>query len=204
MSRYSPRARLTNTISTAAVVNWFGNQFIAIPGNYESIATQTVGSGGAASVTFSDIPQTYTHLEIRGISRLTAAAAYPIIRPNNDSNAANFTLHQTYGNGSAVNQYATGTGTLGGAYVWYGATSGEGANVFGPGIISILDYRDTNKYKTLVGISGFDNNGSTTGYVFRASSLWLNTSAITSITIAAQTGNLAQYSRFALYGIKSA
>lgn len=204
MSRYSPRARLTNTTSTAAVANWFGNQFVLIQGNYESIATQTVGSGGTASVTFSSIPQTYTHLEIRGLSRLTAAAAYPVLTFNSDSSSANYTLHQTYGNGSTVSQYATGTGTLGGAYIWYGATSGEGANVLGPGMLSILDYTNTSKYKTAVGSSGFNNNGTTTGYLFRSSALWLNTSAITSITITAQTGNLAQYSKFALYGIKSA
>jgi hypothetical protein len=42
----------------------------AITGNlvttsYESIETVTVGSGGSATVTFSSIPATYTHLQIK-------------------------------------------------------------------------------------------------------------------------------------------
>jgi hypothetical protein len=46
----------------------------AITGNlvttsYESIATVTVGGGGAATVAFTSIPATYTHLQIRGIGR---------------------------------------------------------------------------------------------------------------------------------------
>lgn len=204
MSRYSPRARLTNTTSTAAVANWFGNQFVALPpGSFESIATQTVGAGGAASVTFSSIPQTYKHLQIRGISRLTANSAYPIVRPNNDSSTANYTLHQMYGNGSSVQWYTSATGTFAGAYVFYGSGSNEPANCFGAGVINILDYTDTNKYKTLTGLSGQESNTSTS-YVFYSSSLWLSTSAITSITLAAASGNLAQYTTFALYGIKGA
>lgn len=33
--------------------------------DYDSIATTTVGAGGAASITFSSIPSTYQHLQIR-------------------------------------------------------------------------------------------------------------------------------------------
>jgi hypothetical protein len=205
MSRYSPRARLTNTASTSAVANWFGNQFVNFtPGAFESIATSSVGSGGTTSITFSSIPGTYSHLQIRGISKIDQNYAYPIIRPNNDSSTANYTLHQMYGNGSAISTYSTGTGSLAGAYAYYGATSTSNANVFGPGVITIMDYANTNKYKTLIGLTGFDDNGSTTGYSFVSSSLWLSTSAITSITIVPQGGKLSQYSHFALYGIKAA
>lgn len=176
----------------------------ATSNSYESIATQTVGAGGAASVTFSSIPQTYTHLEIRGISRTASTGTYAIFRPNGDANTANYTLHMMYGNGSAVTPYTSASGVFDGAYVWYGSASSGMANYFGPGVVTILDYKNTSKYKTLDCISGTDNNGASVGYVFRASSAWLNTAAITSLTIVGQSGNLAEYSTFALYGIKSA
>ena len=36
---------------------------------YDSIATVVVGSGGASSITFSSVPSTYKHLQIRFIAR---------------------------------------------------------------------------------------------------------------------------------------
>jgi hypothetical protein len=37
--------------------------------SYESIAVSTVGSGGASSVSFTSIPGTYSHLQIRYLGR---------------------------------------------------------------------------------------------------------------------------------------
>ena len=59
------RSLKTGQFSRSALV---GNPVI-MPGSYESIATVTVGSGGAASVEFTSIPSTYTHLQIRAIVR---------------------------------------------------------------------------------------------------------------------------------------
>jgi hypothetical protein len=41
---------------------------LAAVGDYESIATVSVGGGGAADVEFTSIPGTYTHLQIRALS----------------------------------------------------------------------------------------------------------------------------------------
>jgi hypothetical protein len=50
-----------------------------------------------------------------------------------------------------------------------------------------------------------NNNGGTNEYIRFMSGLWMSTSAISSITLYPQpTGSLAQYSSFALYGIKGA
>ena len=76
------------------------------------------------------------------------------------------------------------------------------ANAFGVTIIDILDYANTNKYKTFRSLVGSDTND-TNGAVGLASGSWRSTSAITSITLSNNvSGNLAQYSSFALYGIK--
>jgi hypothetical protein len=72
-------------------------------------------------------------------------------------------------------------------------------------IIDILDYANTNKYKTYRALTGIDKNGS--GSIQLTSGVWRNTTAITSITITPQsntspTNQFQQYSQFALYGIK--
>ena len=170
------------------------------PGAFDSLATTTVGAGGAASVTFSSIPSGYTHLQIRAISRTTSTGVNAYLQFNSDASSSNYTLHQLYGDGSAAASYGSGTGAFAGAYLFYGASSSQGANVFGGAVIDILDYSSTTKFKTGRSLNGFDNNGS--GLIFLSSALWLNTAAITSITILPQSANFAQFTQFALYGIK--
>jgi hypothetical protein len=170
--------------------------------SYESIATTTVGSGGVATVTFSSIPATYTHLQIRWIARdnLAGDGSDSIIRFNSDS-GSNYSWHQLIGDGSTAAAYSSTSQTSARAGSITGATAG--ANVFAATVLDILDYADTNKYKTLRNLAGFDSNG--VGNIALNSALWMSTSAITSIVIAPRVGVLfSQYSQFALYGIKGA
>jgi hypothetical protein len=74
------------------------------------------------------------------------------------------------------------------------------ANVFNGYVVDVLDYANTNKYKTVRALQGFDSNGD--GRIYLGSNLWKNTNAVTSITLTAFSGNFVQYSHFALYGIK--
>jgi hypothetical protein len=67
-------------------------------GAYDSIATTTLSSP-AASITFSSIPATYTHLQIRGIARSTAAAGNVSIAYNSDT-GSNYAGHDLYGDGA--------------------------------------------------------------------------------------------------------
>ena len=164
------------------------------PASYDSIQTVTVGSGGQSSITFNSIPATYTHLQIRGISR-GAQVATNFMRFNGDT-SSNYSSHYMFGDGSAVN-----SGSLNGdkMYAFFSTTV---SGFFGGAIIDILDYANTNKYKTIRSLSGGDENSS--GYAEFLSGSWRNTNAITSITLVTGTGNIAEYSRFALYGIKGA
>ena len=75
------------------------------------------------------------------------------------------------------------------------------ASIFGSAIIDIFDYANTNKYKTMRSLYGSDLNGS--GQVGIASSVWMNTNAINSIKLYFTSSNLAQYSSFALFGVKA-
>jgi hypothetical protein len=164
----------------------------AAAGDYESIATVTVGSGGSSTITFSSIPATYAHLQLR---IATVNSTYGRLYFNNDTTAANYRSHYLSGNGSAAS-----AGTY--ANVIYSPYDGSGSNDPYVEIIDILDYGNTNKNKVIRQLAGLDKNGS--GQVAFLSGLWLSTSAINEIDLVVNSGNFAQYSHFALYGIKSA
>lgn len=170
--------------------------------SFESIATSIVGAGGSSSISFSSIPSTYTHLQIRAITRTNRADTNDFItlRFNSDS-GTNYSYHSLYGNGSSVGagDYGTSTGSP-----WSGVTAGNNAagSQFGGVVIDVLDYKNTNKYKTVKLLSGTDQNG-TTGRLYVMSNLWRNTAAISTMTIIPTYGtSFSQYSHFALYGVK--
>ena len=156
--------------------------------SYESISTVTVGSGGSSSITFSSIPSTYKHLQVRGIHKHSASGAFATIELNSDSTAANYTYHRLYGDGSAA--AAEANASLNRIFTSYPH--------WGSIVIDVLDYTNTNKYTTIRTLSGWDGNGS--GEVNFISNLWENTAAVSTLTI--KLSSFVEYSQLALYGIK--
>jgi hypothetical protein len=171
----------------------------AAPTDYESIATITAGAGGSASIAFTSIPSTYTHLQIRAIGRSSFAAGFGLTASMvfNSDTAANYSWHWLYGDGSAAAANA-GASTSSIGVAWIGGSSTL-ANSFSGTVIDILDYANTNKNKTSRALTGTDLNGS--GGIFLSSGNWRSTTAINAITLT-NAGNWPQYSSFALYGIK--
>jgi hypothetical protein len=165
--------------------------------SYESIATVTVGSGGASSITFSSIPSTYQHLQLRGITKHSSSSTFSAMRFNSDT-ASNYSAHYLDGDGATITAGAASNYDR--SYFGYAGTSSQ-TNIFGVSVIDILDYKDTNKFKTVRILTGVDVNGSG-GYMEFSSSSWRSTSAITDINIFFSSNNFAQYSQVALYGIK--
>lgn len=168
-------------------------------GAYDALATVTVPSGGAVSISFAGIPTGYKHLQVRVSARGTGNDTYFNTRFNSDT-AANYSWHQLFGDGSSA-----GAGAGSSATGMVGVQFTDTASVFNAGIIDILDYASTNKAKTVRSLSGFDANGS--GKVILRSGAWYkNTSsvydAVTSITLTPATGTIEQYSTFSLYGVK--
>ena len=168
-------------------------------GDYESIASTTVGAGGAANVSFTSISSTYTHLQLRYIVRSTQAATETGInvRLNSDT-GSNYAWHYLFGDGASVAASAGATQTSLNFVNVAGANAT--ASSFAVGVLDILDYANTSKYKTLRLLQGWDGNGS--GRVNLSSGLWRSTSANNAIEFYPSSGNWAQYSSFALYGIK--
>ena len=173
---------------------------VAPLGTYDSIATVTVGSGGATDVTFSSIPATYTHLQVRAIGRGTDASKdINIYFQFNGDTATNYSSHGLYGTGSSATSYGNANDANPVAFRTSSANSASGT--FGAGVMDILDYANTNKFKTTRSLTGHDENG-TGGIIFLFSGNWRSTSAVTSIKLYGLGSNLAQYTQFALYGIK--
>ena len=179
----------------------YGDKYGDIAANnnnwYEAIATTLVGSGGSATITFTNIPQDYTHLQIRGIGRSTVAGTgseWLTISLNGGETAISY-RHALLGNGTSASAEA-GTQAW-----WANLLEGNVSNTFGVAVLDILDYKDTSKNKTLRTLFGYDANGS--GSVGITSNLWPNTNAITSITLGCRIGNFSQNSRFSLYGLRA-
>ena len=176
---------------------------LAVANSYESIATSTPTSG--SSITFSSIPSTYKRLQIRCIAQ-TDRATYPIsvstMQFNGDTSSSNYTIHYLQGDGSGVQ--ATQSTPSGQVYVGYYA-SNAATNVFGVSIVDVLNYTDTSKYKAVRTINGFDTGGNSNanGNTGLWAGTWLNSSAVTSITMSFIFGsNFQSGTKFALYGIK--
>ena len=168
------------------------------------LMTTTVGAAVSA-VTFSDIPQAYEHLQIRAILKTnenSSGATNIEMRLNSDT-GSNYTRHYLRGTGSAADagggggesKFTVGTAVQGGATL---------ASMFGAMVVDILDYTNANKYTTVKSLSGQNTNGSGTQGIWVQSGVWMNTNAVTSISLFSSSSNINQYSSFALYGIKRA
>jgi len=180
-----------------------------VQNDFQSIATVVVPSGGQATVTFSNIPQNFTHLQLRVVGRCTGAYnsnSNVFIYFNGDTTVTDYYSHGFYGTGAANGVYVGNTP----AYAMQVPDANTTANVFGGGIIDFLDYANASKNKVARSLSGFDQNQSP-GVVTFTSVGWYKAGTgsnisdpISSITLTPQDGNWAQFSQAALYGIKAA
>lgn len=167
--------------------------------SYESIASAT-GTGSSGTITFSSIPDTYKHLQIRYNARTDAAFSNDFItfRFNSDT-ATNYAYHLLAGDGSTAS--ASGGAS---SNIMYGSEitgASATASIMGTGVIDVIDYASTTKAKTTKVIGGNDRNGA--GEIRLSSDLWTSTAAITTITITSfRSANWTTSTTFALYGIK--
>jgi hypothetical protein len=170
---------------------------------FQSIATVSVGSGGTSTVSFTSIPSTFVHLQIRFIVRENTGSVSNTsdnfrIRYNGDT-GSNYSLQRIFqneNNNNAGDFYANQTDVVASGLAGASTT----ASVFSGGIIDIYNYANTNMYKSMKSKMGSVN--ATNGGIFYTGGVWRNTNAITSIELRPDTGDLAQYSHVALYGIR--
>lgn len=167
---------------------------------YVKIAAVTVGSGGAASMSFSSIPSTYTDLVVKISARSSRSANQDDYSMSLNGNTAAFTYRQLYagaGSGSAVTGSASGSA----GFVGIMPAANNTASTFSSQEIYIPNYTvSSNKPYSIESVA--ENNAATNWQIDLITGLWSSTSAITSITFTSNTSsNFVQYSTATLYGI---
>jgi len=171
-------------------------------GGFDALASVTVPSGGAASIVFNGIPTGYKHLQIRALSRTTNSLQYSqVFFTVNDSTSyhRHLILSDGYNSPGAYGYTAQAYASLG-----YLAGNNAISNNFGMAILDILDYTNTGKYKTYRGTFGANNNSQSNPdtYMGFVSGTYPSNNVVSKVTFSPESGSFAQYTQFALYGIK--
>lgn len=167
--------------------------------DYEFLETISVGTA-VASIEFTNIEQTYKHLQIRTTHRLTNNATSDTLRMRiNGATTGYQSVAELFGTGtSASTDKDDITSSI---IVGISANANYTTNQFGASIIDFHDYTNTNKFKTA---QIFHSTGysAQTDRILTGQGYLASGSAVTSISFFPGTGNLAVGSRFSLYGIK--
>lgn len=173
-----------------------------ITGFYQ-IATATPTSN---SVTFSSIPSTYDHLQIHAYCKDNRGTKYSSwsIQFNGDT-GSNYNYASPQIDSRTSGPFA-GNAVSSNSIVG-GAQPGASSSVYrGAGIARIFDYRNTNKFTTVLAYGGYSAFGDGTteqGIVYPVEGVWVNTAVITSVTVIADSGSTFQAgTRISIYGIK--
>jgi hypothetical protein len=179
---------------------------------YTLIQSVAVGSGGAASIEFGSIPQTYTDLILVGSLRSTSTTSNtgnydPLLYRFNGSTSG-YTARSLYASGTSASTGSLTTLTSTNAGGTWGRISDSGVNnsfstasTFSSMSFYIPNYADSNN--KVFSHDFVQEQNQTVSYVEMDSALWSNTAAITSLALALLYGSFEQHSSVSLYGIKN-
>ena len=174
----------------------------------EAIAT-TYLEADAASVTFSSIPATYEHLQLRVNAKSNRTNSSDDLRiylgDSSDSpvdTGSDYYSHFMSGSGSTEGGGVGGSTELRIGRVAGSKTDEDAAN-YGSAVIDILDYANANKNTTVLGIGGLAGDSSATGSIVALSSgIWETASTVTAVRVDAMDGSgFIRGSEFTLYGL---
>lgn len=173
----------------------------SVASSYDSIATVN-GTGTGLTLQFSSIPQTYKHLQIRGVLQNVSSGAFTLTATINGVTTASYATEYFYGQGSNLNQSYIFSNTS--IYAPLIPGTGTSVNLMAPIIIDIYDYASTSKNKTVKILGGFQSSTLATG-----NNIWIgggtlnSTSAVTSFELLMGGSNyFSSKSKVSLYGIK--
>ena len=155
----------------------------------QAIETVTVGSGGAASIEFTYIPDTYTDLKVVVSGRCSTTDTTATLAFNT---GGTYTRRTLLGSGSTATSNTS-------AVDFRISQSGDTASTFGNSEIYIPNYAGstTKSYS----VDSINENNATAAFQAITAGLWNQTAAITSIVLTPGSGNFAEHSTATLYGI---
>lgn len=165
----------------------------SIPSTDYELITRTTLNAYSDEVSFTSIPQTYKHLQVR-LTTPGTGAWWLVTRINGNTSSANYTSRGSYTNGSSVSGMGFGTGTVG--FTYTALIEGDGLL---SAIIDYVDYTSTSKNKNIRCLWGSDRNGSGNAGFHTGS--FYQAGAVTAVNI---YGAFNANATFALYGIKGA
>lgn len=169
----------------------------ASAGSYELIST-IYGDNSASTITFSSIPSTYKHLQMRIVTRGTRSFTSDQVTYgfNGDVSGSSYSEHRLFANGSSVNaEYNTSRPSL---RIEDTPAASQTSGIHSAYILDILDYASTTKNKTVRNMQG----AIYAPRLWLTSGAWYSTAAITSIGFTILTAPFTNTTRFSLYGIK--
>jgi hypothetical protein len=184
----------------------------AVTNSYESIATVTA-AGGESTLSFSSISSVYKHLQIRGIHRVSGSFytgdVFMRVGAGSIDSGNNYSNHIIVGDGTSAAAAGGGSRSSVMGFDYYNSVGNLATTgMFAACVIDLLDYANTNKYKTMRFLEGREiNRNDTDSRVYFESGLWQSLSAISNIqfsclTGAGAAGTFIAGTTFALYGIK--
>lgn len=171
---------------------------------YQPIASTTVGAGGAATITFSNINQGYQDLYVMISARNSVNDRNIYGTMNSDGINTNNTGYNDigfFGSGSVNTGYKIINDTI---FRAPGATaSSDTANTFGVSTLYIANYASGSpKSAWMVGAANNNSTaqfGNSVGYQGQA---WNKTAPITSLTFSS-AGNFVQHTNITLFGVSN-
>lgn len=160
------------------------------------IASVNVGSAGASSIDFTNIPQGYTDLQlVCSLKTSFSGAQWGQVYLKFNTSSASFTNKNLYGNGSTASSGSDATTTGG-----FATTGGSGGtNAFANNLIYIPNYTSSNNKS--YSVDSAPEMNATSSLLILGANLWSNTAAINAISIVDYNASFVQYSTATLYGI---
>jgi hypothetical protein len=148
----------------------------------------TTFSSAASSITFSNVPTTFTDLAVSIGGKFSADISAGVYF--NGDTGSNYAVTRMWGNGSSGQSSSSNNSSQ------ISLTAGNGS-VISAYTFSIMNYSNTTTFKPLIGRSSQDQVSARVG-------LWRSTSPVTSVTFVANGGNFATGTVITMYGIKAA
>ena len=166
------------------------------------ISTVTVGAGTDSSITFSNIPQTYTDLIVKVSGHLTGTGfGESTIKLTFNSSTSGYSWRSVLTDASGSYSQKGDSVAFIEAGILPASQLAATTNVFGVLDMLISNYASNNS--KAVSVDYAEERSSLDNYIGFVSGIWVNTAPITSLTITPNSSNFSQYSTFTLYGVKS-
>ena len=177
-----------------------------MPNTFTLIASSEVGAGGASSIDFTNIPQTYTDLLVE-VSGRTTNWGYSYnnlyLSINATPSGSDYSNRILYSVGTTTGSFSQ-SGT---SQFLIGATpsTASTANTFSNAMCYLENYTSSSTNKSASSDGATPRNSSTNGDTFLnlSAGLWGSNTAITSLYLTSDQSTFVQYSTAYLYGIKN-